>query len=299
MSTLKDKHLTKTNIATWNLKGKLHNAIYQERLVKDMKLRKIGIGCLQETRWHEDKMIHLEHRTGNIINIKAMSENEHKRYGMGFYVSKEWMRRYEGHEYVTDRIATIKFRIHHKKNRFLTLINVYGPTNQYAREGNLEEVEQFYDDLKKTVARKKRSSAIVIVAGDYNAVIGQRKDTETEKKIMGKHTKGHRNINGTYMREFLVETKLFAANTAFKHRDHHKATWHSSHKVEDKIIGIHQQLDYIVVQSEHKSMICDARSFNDQNFMYESDHSMVVMTTQLRVLCRISRQQRSNIPKKT
>ena len=65
MSTLKDKHLTKTNIATWNLKGKLHNAIYQGRLVKDMKLRKFGMGCLQETRWHEDKMIHLEHRTGN------------------------------------------------------------------------------------------------------------------------------------------------------------------------------------------------------------------------------------------
>ena len=294
----RDKDLRKTNIATWNLNGKLSNTIQQERLVKDMKSRKVDIGCLQETRWNEDAMMHLEHRTGNIINIKARSDNEHKRYGMGFFVSKEWMKRYEGHEYISDRIATIKFKIHQKNNKFLTIVNVYGPTNQYAKNGNLEEVEKFYEDLKTTVRKKKRSSAIVMVAGDYNAILGQRKDSEGEKRIMGKHTKGHRNINGTYMRDFLTDMNFFASNTAFKHKDHHKATWHSTYRLEDKLIGIHLQLDYIAVQNEHKSMLCDARSFNDQKFQYESDHSMVVMTTQLGMLYRLSRQQRSDIPKK-
>ena len=299
MTTITDKYLRKTNIATWNLKGKLSYAVYQQKLVEDMKLRKIDIACLQETRWNEDATIHLDHRKGNIINIQARNVNEHKRYGMGFYISKEWMKRYEGHEYVTDRIATIKFKIHHKKNKYLTIVNVYGPTNQYARDGNLEEVETFYENLKDTVTKKKRSSAIVIVAGDYNAVIGQRKDTETESQIMGRYTKGHRNINGTYMRDFLISMKLFASNTAFKHRDHHKATWHSSHRnAEGNTVGIHQQLDYIAVQQEHKALVRNSRSYNDQNFQYESDHSMVVMQTQLRVLCRLSRRRKPEMPKK-
>ena len=81
MTTITDKYLRKTNIATWNLKGKLSYAVYQQKLVEDMKLRKIDIACLQETRYNEDAMIHLRNNKGNIINIKARNENEHKRYG--------------------------------------------------------------------------------------------------------------------------------------------------------------------------------------------------------------------------
>ena len=78
-----------TKIATWNLHGKLVDTLHQELLERDLIKKGINICCLQETRMNQDAEIHCS-KGCIIINMKAES-NAHKRYGMGFYVSKKWM----------------------------------------------------------------------------------------------------------------------------------------------------------------------------------------------------------------
>ena len=96
-----------------------------------------------------------------IIKIPAHTTNQHKQYGMGFYMSNKWIKRFVKAEWVSDRIAVIKFKIHQKKNKYLTILNVYGPTGVQARAGNEAEVSAFYDQLNKEVRKQKRTSAIV------------------------------------------------------------------------------------------------------------------------------------------
>ena len=55
MNKTTDKYLEKTNIATWNVQGKLCEDLYQHRLVEDMVKRKVQIACLQETHWKEEE----------------------------------------------------------------------------------------------------------------------------------------------------------------------------------------------------------------------------------------------------
>ena len=144
-----------TNIATWNIHGKLHNVFDQEILPKDMKLLKIHIACLQETRWHHDARVNVE--GGTIINLAATDENEHRRYGMGFYVSNEWIPRLHGFRRLNDRICIIQLKILQDTKKLLTIINVYGPTTQMTKRNDTSEVERFYQHIKEAVELSKKN----------------------------------------------------------------------------------------------------------------------------------------------
>lgn len=139
----------KTTMATWNLQGKLKQRRSQNKLVKDMKLRNVDIACLQETKWTEDAIVRRweGEQKYRIINLAAATDNTRKQYGMGFYVAGDWVDRIVEAYRVTDRMAIIRFQIHEKRNRYLTIINVYGPTEEKARSGDTEDVTAFYAEL--------------------------------------------------------------------------------------------------------------------------------------------------------
>ena len=274
-----------TKIATWNLHGKLEQQIQRELLVGDMKTRKIDIACLQETRWREDAEVY--EGGGTIFNFAGQDENKYKRYGMGFYVSNRWRNRIIGATRINDRIAIIQLQIHQNDKKRLTIINVYSPTSVKAERGDTNPIEEFYSKLHETIAEYKRTSYVTIVAGDFNAKIGQQ--SEEDKEIMGRYSKGFRNTHGQYLSNFLREQKLLLANTVFKHKDHHIATWHSTiRKVvngQEIPYGIHNQIDYIAIQQRHKIMVNDARVYQGvSGLKYESDHGMVVMRMKLKVI---------------
>ena len=52
--------------------------------------------------------------------------------------------------------------------------------------------------------------------GDFNARLGNK--IQEEEDFMGEHGKGTRNAKGDMLKEFLEETKLYVANTNFRHR---------------------------------------------------------------------------------
>ena len=288
-----DRKIQQTvRLITFNTHGKLSNPDQREMLMTEMREKRAMVVGLQETRWKEDSDISIP-GLGRIINLAGKSDNENKKYGMGFIIAPEWEARYMGVKYISDRIAIIQFRVLEKSERPLVIINVYGPTqSRTARTGDTAEVEEFYAQLKQIVEREKARASILLVCGDFNSRIGQQREEDSE--IMGRYTKGYRNKHGKYLAEFLHDTKLFLCNTAFKHRDHHIATWHGVHvtTLEDgteKRRGIHNQIDYFAIMQRHKGMITNARSY--QTVEFESDHSMVVTDLRLKAIYPISQKR--------
>jgi exonuclease III len=288
-----------TKFSTWNVRGKISDPFWRQRLEEDLKKSKIAVCCLQETKWQEDSDFLLP-GGGRIINIAAKASIDNKiHYGMGLYISESWDKRYMGSEHVSDRISVSKFRILKDTKRPLIIINVYGPSHGRTLNRDMTEVEDFYEELKQVVEKWKPKASMVFVAGDFNSRIGQKKEEDSE--IMGVYTKGPRNIHGQYLADLLHESRMFLSNTTFKHRDHHIATWHGSNVVRDsegneiRRKGIHNQIDYIAILQRHKGMITNARSY--QGVKYETDHSRVTMEIRLKALYPVSNKRVAIKPK--
>ena len=76
---------TKLVLASWNIHGNIGNAANLEQLRNDLKMKKIDIGCLQETYHDED--ICLSELDGHLIFVRGKEEESHHNYGQGFYIS--------------------------------------------------------------------------------------------------------------------------------------------------------------------------------------------------------------------
>lgn len=256
-----------TTIATWNIQGKVGDGDQKNKLIKEMKHKNVQICCLQETKCtantfknHDGTLIFVDHPHGY-------------NYGMGFYISSGWMEHIIGTESITNRISVIKFQLdpQSSKPKVLTIINAYAPHSQRTIE-QPEELETFYEKLRSTYEKYKRTSFRTFIAGDMNAKIGQQQD-HTEC-FLGKYGKGTRNRHGHRMAEFLIEHELFAANTAFQHVGRHQTTWTGPHR---KGAPVYNQIDYFILQQElvHKNeALINSRSY--ENLHFSSDHKIVV-----------------------
>jgi len=284
----KKKNLV-TKIANFNVHGKLGEDANRQKLMQEFTDRKISVAVIQETHWDVDEINYTIPGLGRLINFKAIADNNHKKYGMGFWISSEWEKRFMGVEKINDRIAAIKLKIlkegnDEKNHKCLIIGNVYGPTSKRTRGGQTEECKLFYTELKQAMSKWRKLAAVMMIGGDLNSKIGQQ--TEEDKDIMGKHSKGQRNQQGIYLSEFLKEERMFLCNTAFQHRDHHKATWHSSIKATrpdgtEYNKGIHNQIDFMMIPQRLKNMVTESRAYHTN---YESDHSMVVTEIRLKAL---------------
>lgn len=279
-----------TRIANFNVHGKLGEDANRQKLMQEFTDRKISVAVIQETHWDVDELNYSIPGLGRLINFKATTTNNYKKYGMGFWMSQEWEKRFMGAERVNDRIAAIKFKIlkdgkdSDQKQKCLVIGNVYGPTSTRTRGGQTEECKIFYTELKQAMRKWRKNAALMMIGGDLNSKIGQQ--TEEDKDIMGKHSKGQRNQHGIYLSEFLKEEKMFLCNTAFQHRDHHIATWHSSIKMTlsdgtEYNKGIHNQIDFMMIPQRLKNMVTDSRSYHTK---YESDHSIVITEIRLKAI---------------
>ena len=215
----------KTKIATYNMRGKMKDAGKRKILFDDFVNSGIDVACLQETKLNKDEDFR-EYGKGRIINIAAKNERIKSIYGMGFYISEEWCKTYEGAHYVTDRIAIAHFKINKKKKKNrMTIINVYSPTDDNKKDRS--EVIEFYKTLTELVEEEKRISVFVIIAGDFNASVGSI-ETAEDKAIMGGNTnKQKMNENGRLLRNFLHGNNLYLANTHFKKSIQSIQTWKS------------------------------------------------------------------------
>ena len=146
----------------------------------------------------------------------------------------------EKFECTSDRVISCSIKL--KDSKPLHVIVAYAPHSGRPDE----EVDLFYDDIEKTIDKKKYSHTILL--GDFNAKIGT-KEVGEDINCMGEFGIGDRNPRGEILINFAEEQKLFISNTMFKKAKNRYWTWESPNKESYNLI------DYIFVS--HKSIIQD------------------------------------------
>jgi len=251
----------KLSVGTFNVRG-LNPTLKKQQLADDLERYDVQICNLQETKIQ----IGFDDIIGSYRVFCLPSESRH--YGLGFAVHKSLRERIHRVWSESDRVAVIQIRLSEKC--FFSIVNVYAPTSTRVAD-DPACLDQFYSNLN-TALTKVRSSSIFLVAGDFNAKLGQRNDSY---QCIGAHGRGRRNFSGTVLADFCDDMHLFACNTAFQHPARHRTTWTGWRRgSSDVSVPIYNQIDYVLCQSRQRQLFTDARSY--AGTVLESDHRIVV-----------------------
>jgi exonuclease III len=259
----RDSHL---KVCSWNIQGGIRDR--QENadvLMEDLAKKSIDIAVLQET--------HTQSRT--FSSEKGTLTCVAGKYGHGFYFSNRLTPNFYGIEKISDRISTIHFILSFNPTRArttkMTVINVYAPTSQLAQK-KPEQLDVFYEDLRRTYNECRRRSAIVLICGDLNAKLGKKMDEET---FIGSHSYGLRNTNGNHLARYMASENLIATNTCFQHKIPHTVTRHGNINGRKNS----SQIDYILLSNQQTRLLVQSRVY--RGHIFPSDHHLVVTTLNL------------------
>ena len=98
----------------------------------------------------------------------------------------------------------------------ITVIQVCAPTT------NVEEAEQFYEDLEDLLELTPKKDVLFII-GDWNAKVG----SQETPAVTGKFGFGIQNEAGQRLTEFCQKNALVIANTLFQQHKRRLYTWTS------------------------------------------------------------------------
>ena len=260
------------NIGSFNIRG-LNSNLRKQHLESDLKKYKLDIICLQETKIQDGIDININR--SRLICFKS----ECRHYGNGFLVSESWTNSIHRTWQVNDRLCVIQFKS--KNNKIISIINVYGPTLKISKE-NTDIRDKFYKDLEKTFKDVQKKSYITLIAGDFNSKVGKRIENkvnsdgimECGETCLGRYSRGQRNENGTSLVDFCESNNLFIANSAFNHSARHQTTWIGQRRLDERIIPIFNQIDFIICKIKDKCVFTDARS--NAGTSITSDHKLVI-----------------------
>lgn len=177
-------------------------------------------------------------------------------YGVGFMIHKELKHNIVEVQGISERIAVLKIMLPLHKNEW-TIVQVYSPTEQSSDS----TINEFYKKLNDTLT--KISPTNLILMGDFNAQIGNRRDGE--EIIMGPHYQGKRTRNGQKLIDLAFEQHLVILNSIYKKKQNRRWTWSSPDG------RYKNEIDYILTNR--------ARSFEDCNVIaklnFNTNHRMV------------------------
>lgn len=132
------------------------------------------------------------------------------------------------------------------KDRKVTLINCYAPTNNTTDELK----QEFYDSLQGVLDHTPRRD-IRILMGDLNAKLGS--DNTGRERIMGRHGLGCLNQNGERFADLCAFNDLIIGASIFPHKTIHKATWISPDGRSSN------QIDHIAIGRKWRRSLIDVR----------------------------------------
>ncbi|CAH2091584.1 unnamed protein product [Euphydryas editha] len=184
------------------------------------------------------------------------------RHGVGFLIKKQYKNNIENYIGISDRVCLLNMKF---EKVTISIIQVYAPTS----EAPEEEVEVFYNqiDEAQNLARGK-----LILMGDFNAKIGQRKSPENS--IMGPYCYGKRNNRGGRLLQYALTNKFTIINTIFKKKVKNLWTWTSPDR------KYKNQIDYIL--SNNPKLFTNIEVL--KNSIFPSDHRLLRGTLQLKNL---------------
>ena len=228
-----------------------------DNLCQEAERLKADIIGISETRWTDDGYIQKDNYT--FIH----SGGEKHMHGVGFLIKNNLLKHLQGYLPVNQCCILLKIKAIPMN---ISILQVYAPTSDYSDE----EVEEFYEDVNRTLANVK-SDEVLIVMGDFNAKVG----SEKHSSIAGKHGLGKRNDRGTRLIHFCEEHKLSIMNTYFELPARQRYTWKSPGDV------TRNQIDYILIRQRFRNSITKCKTYPGADI--NSDHNPVIAKVRIKL----------------
>ena len=246
------------NTRTLSITGRL------EELVNQAKVNCIDIICIQEHNLYhpsEELNFHKLLYGYQFITCSAWKNAVNATHGgVGILLSPKACSNLINIEKITPRIIIAEFT----SNPVTTVIGCYSPHNARPEE----EVDEFYEDLKKVVEDVPAHNLLTI-CGDFNAKIGHDEAPFTYHQLT--------NRNGEKLLEFTQEFNLINTNTRFMNKP--SKLWTFTYPS-----GVHAQLDYILIRKKWINSVKNSRVYSTFNSVL-SDHRIVSAKIQLSLRC--------------
>ena len=121
----------------------------------------------------------------------------------------------------------------------------------------------------------------MIIAGDFNAEIGERNDCDNPQFI-GRHSIGTTNPRGAWLKRFCCFNSLAIANTLYIKSEENVITYVGPNRRP-------RQIDFILIDQKTKRLLKDAASTAELNM--GSDHKAVKMKLRLNVKFKKAREK--------
>ena len=107
---------------------------------------------------------------------------------------------------------------------FVSIIAVYAPTNPVSSTADVATPsEEFYYLLLSTLSLVPQNDLVIILIRRFRCSYCG--DSHSWHSVIGPHSLGERNDNGTRLLDFCANKHLIVSNTWFQHKPIHQATW--------------------------------------------------------------------------
>ena len=231
------------NVGTMTGKGR--------ELADVMRMRKVDILCVQETKWKGSKARSI----GGGCKIFYHGVDG-RRNGIGVIVNENYVKSVLEVKRVSDRVMSLKMGI---GGIMMNVISAYAP--QAGCE--VVEKEEFWEEMDELVDSIPREERMVIGA-DFNGHVGS--GNTGDERVMGIHGIGERNAEGQMIVDFASRMEMAVLNTYFGKKEEHKVTYKSG--------GRSTQVDYMMCRR------CNLKEIGDCKVVAGDDvarqHRMVV-----------------------
>ena len=116
---------------------------------------------------------------------------------------------------------------------------------------------------------------ITILLGNMNAKVGF--FIPGDEQIVGRHSLGVRNDNGTRLVDLCQRSRLVIRGTMFSHKQVHNGTWSSQ---DGRTVN---QIDHLAIFQRHSSFLLDVRAFRGADIGL-TDHYLVEASIRIKLM---------------
>lgn len=236
-----------------------------------MERRRVGVLCVQETRWKGNKAREL----GGNCKLLYSGTDERGRNGVGIVLHKELKDSLVSVSRRNDRLMSVKLGL---GETVVNIICAYAP--QVGCEE--EEKETFWRQMDQEL-RSIPEGERVIVGGDLNGHVGMSRD-EIER-IHGGWGVGERNEEGERVVGFAMAFDLAIGNTFFEKRASQLVTYRSG--------GRESQIDFLMCRRSHLKEAKNCKVINGESVA--AQHKVLVMDWEIK--CSKKRRPEQVTPK--
>ena len=183
---------------------------------------------------------------------------------MGFLVHKRWTRWLKGFTPINERLACLTLQ---RQKLKMKIVGVYFPHSGYPDDA----VQELYDKLECVLHESRSNREHVVIAGDFNAEVGTRREIDNQK-LIGSWSVGEQNYRGFWLKRWCEMNELTIANTIFPKRRENIVTYVAPNKHE-------RQIDFALVTQKTRRILrnCGSSCEIDLN----SDHLAVELHLEL------------------